>query len=145
MKNIDHMNPDNSLQKILSKSSSPQPSDDFTFKVMEMVSQLKGDEKSVQVYTPNIYTILLISAASIFVLVATYFYLTFSGISFLPQNIDFTLFPVFKTLFTYFDQLIGSFSISPVTWVILLGVVAIFLLERLIKKLHLLKTFNFSF
>ncbi|MCD4698763.1 MAG: hypothetical protein K8S16_21235 [Bacteroidales bacterium] len=133
------------LYKILQKSPVKKPSDDFTSRVMHTVYNIQADGKPARVLFKKFLNIGLVFIASATVLTATFYYLTKSGISILPEKSGPAIFPVFKTIISYFNQIFESISISPITWVIILGVFIIFLLDRVIKKLQLLKNLNLSF
>lgn len=138
-------NKDPFFKNVVQKSAIEKPSDDFTMNVMHSIKSMARAQSNQGFQYRNLLNIVMIVFGSLIVLTGTGYYLFMAGISFFPDNNEFNLLPVFENILIYFTQIFESFSISPVTIIILFGVLIIFLLEKFIRKLPPVKNIYFSF
>lgn len=138
-------NTDPFFKNVVQKSGVEKPSGDFTIKVMKSVQSFALVESKPGFRHHQLINIALLVFGALIIMTGTLYYLFISGISFFPKYSEFNLLPVFENILSYFAQIFESFSISPITIIILFGVLIIFLLEKIIRKFLPLKNIYFTF
>ena len=144
MKN-NYNNSDDFLKGLVQKSDIEKPSNNFTQNVMKKIKGLSSKETISASLINHINKWYFIAASGLFALGYLTYYFINSGKSFITQNFDPLIIPVFEKIFSSFKSLFQSFQISSFTLVIIGAVVFLFLIDRLLRKFQAGRYFYFSF
>ncbi|OQX73651.1 MAG: hypothetical protein B6D61_12285 [Bacteroidetes bacterium 4484_249] len=144
MKNEDNIN-DDFLKRLVRKADIEKPSIDFTQNVMKEIEVLSQKETISTSIINHLNMWYFIAASGLFALGYLTYYFINSGKSFISQNYDPVIIPVFENILLSFKGLFQSFQISSFTLVIIGAVVFLFVLDRLLRKFQVGKYFYFSF
>jgi len=132
------------LKEIINKVGLESPSSRFTENIMRAVSQApvsipESEQKSIFA-SSKIFTGVTLMIA--FAALGYFFY--YYGSILLIKDFDPVFSPVLRDLYKNLTEIIDAIQISSVTWVIILGFLALLFLEYFFRKLHFFKNNSLS-
>ncbi|HNS17059.1 MAG TPA: hypothetical protein PKH94_02090 [Bacteroidales bacterium] len=138
---------DHKLRELIKKSGTSRAPEDFTRKVMERVQNDPVPEASLTrgLFSGNNVWWIVIATAAVVAFVV--FLLQWSPIDLDPENIDFKKYekivPIFQSFVQSMSKSFAFLTRSSLPLIIGIGVTVLFLIDRLLRKLTMKKSYLF--